>query len=372
MTGSCDESSRPVDPAAPPAPSPGCRSGISPTVKSLLSDRSRTLLPGVRRGMSTLHPKAAQPLTGNEFEQFCAVGVSSTEGPPESTRQPPFTPQVSPLAVENLPRLGGPAARPRRLPAMVDATSPTQPPTAARPHRTHPPRRHLRRRVRVAARQGVPETLAYLEAENACTEARTAHLGDLREQIFERDQGRAPRRPTCRCPPGSAATGTTAAPTRASSTARAAAAPLATPTTGPRRRSTPTSRARRGGAPRRQRAGRGARLLLARRRLGQPRRHAARVQHRHRRQRALPAAGQGPGAPGSCCPTRCPAPWAAPPGTATGTTLFYTTVDEAWRPDKVWRHVLGTTRRGRRGRAPRGPTSGSGPGSAGPAATGSW
>src|SRR3954453_14899041 len=25
-----------------------------------------------------------------------------------------------------------------------------------------------------------------------------------------------------------------------------------------------------------------------------------------------------------------------------GSTLFYTTVDEAWRPDKVWRHVLGT------------------------------
>ena len=25
-----------------------------------------------------------------------------------------------------------------------------------------------------------------------------------------------------------------------------------------------------------------------------------------------------------------------------GTTLFYTTVDESWRPDKVWRHVLGT------------------------------
>src|SRR5690348_14709264 len=29
-----------------------------------------------------------------------------------------------------------------------------------------------------------PETLAYLEAENAYTEARTAHLGDLRERIF--------------------------------------------------------------------------------------------------------------------------------------------------------------------------------------------
>jgi oligopeptidase B len=25
-----------------------------------------------------------------------------------------------------------------------------------------------------------------------------------------------------------------------------------------------------------------------------------------------------------------------------GTTIFYVTVDEAWRPDKVWRHVLGT------------------------------
>jgi oligopeptidase B len=25
-----------------------------------------------------------------------------------------------------------------------------------------------------------------------------------------------------------------------------------------------------------------------------------------------------------------------------GTTMFYSTVDETWRPDKVWRHVLGT------------------------------
>ena len=25
-----------------------------------------------------------------------------------------------------------------------------------------------------------------------------------------------------------------------------------------------------------------------------------------------------------------------------GSTLFYTTVDDSWRPDKVWRHVLGT------------------------------
>jgi oligopeptidase B len=35
-----------------------------------------------------------------------------------------------------------------------------------------------------------PETLAYLEAENAYTEARTAHLADLREQLFDEIKGR--------------------------------------------------------------------------------------------------------------------------------------------------------------------------------------
>ena len=77
-------------------------------------------------------------------------------------------------------------------------------------------------------------------------------------------------------------------------------------------------------------------------RLGEPRRPAAGLQHRHRRRRALPAAGQGPAhrraAPRRGARTR----WAAPPGTAAARTLFYTTVDDAWRPDKVWRHVLGT------------------------------
>ncbi len=35
-----------------------------------------------------------------------------------------------------------------------------------------------------------PETIAYLEAENAYTEARTAHLGDLRETLFEEIRSR--------------------------------------------------------------------------------------------------------------------------------------------------------------------------------------
>ena len=50
----------------------------------------------------------------------------------------------------------------------------------------------------------------------------------------------APRRPTCRCPHGSAATGTTGARSRGSSTASPAAAPPPARTTGPRRSSPPT------------------------------------------------------------------------------------------------------------------------------------
>ena len=46
--------------------------------------------------------------------------------------------------------------------------------------------------------------------------------------------------------------------------------------------------------------------------------------------------------PASCSPTRSPASSAASPGTRDGQDLFYTTVDDAWRPDKVWRHRLGT------------------------------
>src|SRR5688572_5642068 len=34
------------------------------------------------------------------------------------------------------------------------------------------------------------DTLAYLEAENAWTQARTSHLAELREQIFEEIKGR--------------------------------------------------------------------------------------------------------------------------------------------------------------------------------------
>ena len=46
--------------------------------------------------------------------------------------------------------------------------------------------------------------------------------------------------------------------------------------------------------------------------------------------------------PARCLPTRCRTPTTAPPGRATAPTLFYVTVDDAWRPYRVWRHAVGT------------------------------
>ena len=200
-----------------------------------------------------------------------------------------------------------------------------------------------------------PETLAYLEAENAYTEARTAHLEPPARGDLRRDQGAHPGDRPLGARAGSATGGTTAAPTRASSTAPAAAARSPAPTTGPRRRSRPTSTIPgEQVAARRQRAGRGPRVLLPR-----------------RRSRSAPTAGCSPSAPtpsatsATCCGSRtCDTGELLPDevpntlgggdlGPARARTLFYTTVDDAWRPDKVWRHVLGHPRRRRRGGAPR-------------------
>ena len=46
--------------------------------------------------------------------------------------------------------------------------------------------------------------------------------------------------------------------------------------------------------------------------------------------------------PASCSTTRSPACSAASPGTRAASEFYYSTVDETWRPDKIWRHRLGT------------------------------
>lgn len=75
-------------------------------------------------------------------------------------------------------------------PSSEPPTPPTAPPVAP----TRPHERTFHGDVVVDEYEWLrdkedPETLAYLEAENAWTQARTAHLADLRQQIFEEIRG---------------------------------------------------------------------------------------------------------------------------------------------------------------------------------------
>ena len=223
-----------------------------------------------------------------------------------------------------------------------------------------------------------PEVRAYLDAENAYTEERTAHLADLREPDLRGDQGpHAGDRPVG-ARPAAAATGTTGAPSRAASTAPAAGSRSTDPDDW-----TPPQPAE-DCAPD-QPALPGEEVLLdlnelaegheffsPRRLQRQPRRHPARLLDRRRRRRALHRAGQGPRAPASCSTTRSPA------------SLGGVTWDPR-RPGPLLhdrRRVLARpTRSGGTGSAPRRPTTswsstrptaGSGSASAAPAPSGSW
>ena len=208
------------------------------------------------------------------------------------------TPRGTPAALVGQPRAGavpvprapGPSASfdpcpscpHRRAPTASPASGPT---TATTSSTT----------TSGCATRSRPTTLAYLEAENAYTEAadrppRRPARDDLRgDQVphpGDRPVGARPDRRLVVLRPllrGAAVRPELPLPGRA------------TPTTGRRRSWRRTRRRpRRGGAARRQRAGRGTRVLLARHGLGQPRRHPAGLLDRHRRRRAVPAARQGP------------------------------------------------------------------------------
>ena len=216
-----------------------------------------------------------------------------------------------------------------------------------------------------------PEAVAYLEAENAYTEAvhrapgrrcASAIFAEIKLRTQETDLSVPVRMRR--------AGGTTAAPTRASSTAPAAGARSADPTTGPRPRSS-----RRGRSP-------VSRCCVDADELAEG--------HEFFSLGGLRSAPTGtcwPTAPtrsatsasllrvkdlrtGELLPDEMPGTLGGATWDRRGTTLFYSTVDEAWRPDKVWRHVLGTPGRRRRG-PPRDRRAVLGSASAGPAATGS-
>ena len=241
----------------------------------------------------------------------------------------------------------------------------TAPPIAdKRPVERDPPRRHLRRRLRVAARQGEP---------------RHGRLPRGRERLHRRRRRRTS--PTCARRSSSEIKARTqetdlSVPsrtrrllvlqphrTRASSTRSSAAPPADEPTTGLRRRSSPAVDVAGEQILRRlQRARRGPRLLLARRVHGLPRRAPARLLDRHRRATSATRSASRTCAPATCSPTRSPTPLHGVTWSSDGSHLFYATVNDAWRPDKIWRHALGTRRRGRRARPRTRPTGGSGSG----------
>ena len=138
------------------------------------------------------------------------------------------------------------------------------------PSHDRAPRPHPRRRLRVAARQGVARGDGYLEAENAYTQERTAHLADLRQTIFDeikartretdlsvptRNRGLLVLRPLLR---GQGVRRQLPGPGHRPGRLDAAAARRG-------HRARPAGAARRAGAARPRRAGRGPRVLLARR-----------------------------------------------------------------------------------------------------------
>ena len=222
-----------------------------------------------------------------------------------------------------------------------------EPPVAdARPVTTTHHGRDRRRRLRVAARQGRPGGPGLPRGRERLHPERTAHLPDLRQTIFDEIKARTQETDL-------------SVPTRnrgywyygRTFEGREYGASCRVPVARRRRLGSPTARrgvrgrrtgpARRGAAARPQRARRGARLLLPGRRLDQPRRPPAGLLDRHDRRRALHRAGQGPahrraaGRRDRGHPRRRHLD-------PRRRDLYYTTVDETWRADKIWRHRLGT------------------------------
>ena len=235
-----------------------------------------------------------------------------------------------------------------RLADMSAAARPPHRSPRRRPVTTTHHGRDPRRRLRVAARQGRPRGARPPRGRERPHPGRhrpprRPARGDLR-----RDQGPHPRDRPVGADPQPAATGTTAAPSRAASTAPAAGSRSPTRPTGPRRAPDEDCAPDQPALP-------GEEVLLDLDQLAEghdffslggssvspdtrllayatdttgDERYTVRVKDLRT---------------GELLPRRAsPACSAAPPGTPTATSFFYATVDDTWRPDKVWRHRLGT------------------------------
>ncbi len=259
-----------------------------------------------------------------------------------------------PLAVENLPRADDPSRPARRLPAW-----PTQPPRRLPPQISRQTRRrHPRRRDSVPKERThhgdtvvdeyewlrdaeSAETLAYLEAENAWTTARTAHLEDLRTQIFEEIRSHTketdlsvPSRigdwwyygrshedkqygASCRCPARGADDWT---PPRLDADVDVPGEQVLLDADELARGHDFFSLGSSSVSP-------DGKLLAFSTDVVGNERYLLRVKDL---------------STGELLPDEVPNTLGGGTWDRNGTTLFYTTPDDAWRPDKVWRHVLGT------------------------------
>ncbi len=185
------------------------------------------------------------------------------------------------------------------------------------------------------------EVVAHLEAENAYTDARTAHLASLRDEIFGEIKGRTLE--TDLSVPARRGEwwyyGRTIAGAQYGIQCRA---PLRSPDDwtppqlSPRRR-----RSRRADPLRRERRGRRHRLLLPRELRGVQRRHPHAVRRRRRRRRALHRARPRPRHRETLA-DEIPGTFSGASFSPDGRFIVYTTVDDAWRPDTVWLHEIGT------------------------------
>ncbi len=304
---------------SPPTTTPPTRS-TSDSVRAPVEQPTRPVVPGHGRP-----PRRSTATAGSGAPGSDGSRCGSRPGRPRRARA--HVPRRRP----------GPRRGPHRYVSVMtapDRPSRTRSDRGAPPRQPHPPRRRRSSTTTSGcATRTIPTTLAYLEAENAYTDAahrapRAAARADLR-----RDQGPHPRdRPVGAGPPRRAG-GTTPAPSRASSTRSAAAAPIADPDDWtPPTLDAGSDRPRRGGAARLQRRGRratsssrSARSASATTATSWPGRSTPRATSATR-------SASRTCAPARCSPTRSRAPAAGPRGRPTARHLFYTTVDDAWRP----------------------------------------
>ena len=243
----------------------------------------------------------------------------------------------------------------------ADAAAGPQPPAVQRipAERTHHGDTFVDEYAWLADKEN-PETIAYLEAENAYTEAMTGAAGRAAQRDLRRDQGAHPGdRPVGADPQGRLVV-LHADRRRGSSTPCTAAArsgrgrpPRRCPPTGPRwtaRRSCSTATS----SP----AGQEFFSLGALRR--QPGRAAGWPTPPTSPATSGSRCGSRTWTPARCSPDEVPGTFYGCAWSLDGSALFYVTVDEAWRPYRVLaahgRHPGGR----RRDRATRRPTSGSG------------